>query len=272
MPELPEVETIRRDLAPTLVGRRFAGVTLDWPKMVLSPSPEAFSRLLVGKTINELDRRGKYLIVRLDSGEALILHFRMSGSLLVARGGEADPYCRALFTLDDGTRLCFRDPRKLGRMWLVGDEGVVVGRLGPELLYSGFTPDALARRLGNRAAPVKALLCDQTVIAGVGNMYADEGLFAAGIHPLRRGDSLTTEEMGRLHEALTRVLGQAIGGHGASITDYWRPDGEPGTAQFQFKVAHRGGQPCPVCGTPIERLPIRGRGSYFCPRCQREPR
>jgi len=271
MPELPEVETIRRDLGPTLVGRRFAGVTLNWPRMVLYPSPEAFSRLLVGKMVNELDRRGKYLIVRLDSGEALILHFRMSGSLLVARGDEHDRYCRALFTLDDGTRLCFRDPRKMGKMWLVEDEGVVVGRLGPEPLESGFTLDTLARRLDNRTAPVKALLCDQAVIAGVGNMYADEALFAAGIHPLRRADSLTTEEVERLHGALTRVLGQAIGSHGASITDYWRPGGEPGTAQFEFKVAHHGGRPCPVCGTPIERLPIRGRGSYFCPRCQCQP-
>ena len=157
-------------------------------------------------------------------------------------------------------------------MWLVEDEDAVVGRLGPEPLHGGFTPDALARCLDKRTAPVKALLCDQTVIAGVGNMYADEALFAAGIHPLRRADSLTAEEMERLHRALTGVLGQAVGSHGASITDYWRPDGEPGTAQFQFRVAHRGGQPCPVCGTPIERLPIRGRGSYFCPRCQREPR
>jgi len=271
MPELPEVETIRRDLGPMLVGRSFAGVTLNWPKMVLYPSAEAFSRSLVGKTCNELDRRGKYLIVRLDGGEALILHFRMSGSLLVARGDELDPYCRALFTLDDGTTLCFRDPRKMGKMWLVEDEDVVVGRLGPELLEGGFTPQALARRLGNRTAPVKALLCDQTVIAGVGNMYADEALFAAGIHPLRRADSLSAEEMERLHGALTGVLGRAIGSHGASMTDYWRPGGEPGTAQFQFRVAHRGGRPCPVCGTPIERLPIRGRGSYFCPRCQGEP-
>lgn len=269
---MPEVETIRRDLGPILVGRRFAAVTLNWPRMVLHPSPEAFSRLLVGKTICELDRRGKYLIVRLEGGEALILHFRMSGSLLVVRGDELDRYCRALFTLDDGTRLCFRDPRKMGKMWLVEDESAVVGRLGPELLDPDFTCRALTQRLGNRAAPVKALLCDQTVVAGVGNMYADEALFAAGIHPLRRGDSLSTDEVERLHHALTRVLGQAIGSHGASITDYWRPAGEPGTAQFEFKVAHRGGRPCPVCSTAIERLPIRGRGSYFCPRCQPGPR
>ena len=272
MPELPEVETIRRDLAATLVGRSFAGVTLNWPKMVLSPTPEAFSRRLVGRTVKELDRRGKYLIVRLDSGESLILHFRMSGSLLFAPAGELDRYCRAAFDLDDGSRLCFRDPRKLGKMWLVEDDSAVVGALGPELLQPDFTVEALAQRLAGRTAPVKALLCDQTVVAGGGNMYADEALFAAGIHPLRRANTLTTEELGRLHHALCTVLSAAIGDHGASMTDYWRPDGEPGTAQFEFKVAHRRGDSCPVCGGTIERVAIRGRGSYFCASCQSPPR
>ena len=270
MPELPEVETIRRDLVPRIVGRRLLGVTLKWPKMVLNPSPEAFSRRLVGQCIEELDRRGKYLIVRLASGEALILHFRMSGSLLLAPQGELDPYCRAVFSLDDGVRLCFRDPRKLGKMWLVEDENAVVGGLGPEPLGPDFTPGALAQRLDRHSAPIKALLCDQSLLAGVGNMYADEALFAAGIHPLREAKSLSAEETTRLHNVLRRVLNEAIDSHGASISDYWRPDGEEGTAQFVFKVAHLGGKPCPVCATPIERIPIRGRGSYFCPNCQKE--
>ena len=268
MPELPEVETIRRDLAPAIVGRRFLDVTLNWPKMVLNPSPEAFSRRLVGQCIKELDRRGKYLIMRLASGEALILHFRMSGSLLFTTQDEPNAYCRAVFFLDDGVRLCFRDPRKLGKMWLVDDESVMVGGLGPEPLEPDFTPDTLAQSLANRSAPIKALLCDQSLLAGVGNMYADEALFAAGIHPLREAKSLSVEEATRLHSALRRVLNEAIGSHGATISDYWRPDGEAGMAQFVFKVAHRRGQPCPVCATPIERIPIRGRGSYFCPNCQ----
>ncbi len=270
MPELPEVETIKRDLAPTIVGRRFLDVTLNWPNMVLNPSPEAFSRRLVGQCIEGLDRHGKYLIIRLASGEALILHFRMSGSLLFASQGDHDAYCRAVFALDDGVRLCFRDPRKLGKMWLVDDENVVVGGLGPEPLGPDFTPEALARRLANRSAPIKALLCDQGLLAGVGNMYADEALFAAGIHPLREAKSLSAEEITRLHSALRQVLKEATDSHGATISDYWRPDGEAGTAQFVFKVAHRRGQPCPVCATPIERVPIRGRGSYFCPNCQKE--
>ncbi len=270
MPELPEVETIRRDLAPAIVGRRFLDVILNWPKMVLNPSPEAFSRRLVGQCIKELDRRGKYLILRLASGEALILHFRMSGSLLFAPQDEPNAYCRAVFFLDDGVRLCFRDPRKLGKMWLVDDESVMVGGLGPEPLEPDFTPDTLAQSLANRSAPIKALLCDQSLLAGVGNMYADEALFAAGIHPLREAKSLSVEEATRLHSALRRVLNEAIDSHGATISDYWRPDGEAGMAQFVFKVAHRRGQPCPVCATPIERIPIRGRGSYFCPNCQKE--
>jgi len=272
MPELPEVETIRRDLAATIVGRRIIGVTLNWPHMVLHPSPEDFSCRLVGHCVHQVDRRGKYLILRLESGDALILHLRMSGSLLIALDEEPDRYCRAVFLLDDGARLCFRDPRKLGKMWLVEDENSVVGGLGPEPLEGRLTAEALGQRLAGRSAPVKALLCDQSVIAGVGNMYADEALFAAGIHPLHRANTLTRQEVRRLHRALRRVLSGAIDSHGASVNDYWRPDGEPGTAQFEFKVAHRGGKPCPDCGTAIQRIPIRGRGSCFCPRCQKAAR
>jgi formamidopyrimidine-DNA glycosylase len=268
MPELPEVETIKRDLTPRILGRSFVGVTLNWPNTVRIPSPEAFSRSLVGKGITELDRRGKYLIFRLSSGEALILHFRMSGSLLLDPQGEPDPYIRVVFHLDDGAHLHFRDPRKLGLMWLVKDESKVVGKLGPEPLDRGFTAEVLGERAKKRSALIKAVLCNQSFLAGVGNMYADEALFAAGIHPMRTANSLSTEEIARLHCALRRVLEEAIGSYGASINDYRRPDGEPGTAQFVFKVAHRGGQPCPACATPIERIAIRQRGTYFCPRCQ----
>jgi len=270
MPELPEVETIKRDLIPRIVGRSFAGATTNWPKMVQIPSSEHFSRCLTGKIIEKLDRRGKYLIFRLSSGEALILHLRMSGSLLLKPArAEPDPYVRVIFLLDDGTQLHFRDPRKLGVMWLVEDENAVVGKLGPEPLELDFTAEVLAQRLAKRSAPIKAVLCDQAFLAGVGNMYADEALFAAGIHPLREAKSLSHEEVVRLHRALRQVLEAAIAGSGASISDYRRPDGKLGMAQFAFQVAHRGGQPCPICGTPIERIPIRNRGTYFCPRCQK---
>ena len=271
MPELPEVETIKRELAPKIVGRSFSGVILNWPKAVQIPSAEDFSRRLIGKTIEELDRLGKYLILRLFGGEALILHLRMSGSLLLkTASGEPDPYTRSIFLLDDGTELHFCDRRKLGMMWLVEDESTVVAKLGPEPLEPSFTPEVLAQRLGKRSAPIKAVLCDQTFLAGVGNMYADEALFAARIHPLRKGNSLSAQEVERLHGALRRVLEEAIRRQGASISDYRRPGGELGSAQFMFKVAHRGGEPCPVCATPIERIPLRNRGTYFCPKCQRK--
>ena len=270
MPELPEVETIKRDLAPTIAGRSFVGVILNWPKMVQIPSPQAFSRCLIGEVIKEIDRRGKYLIFRLTSGDALILHFRMSGSLLLDPQDERDPYTRTVFHLDDGAGLYFRDPRKLGRMWLVKDESKVVGKLGPEPLDPSFTAEVLGERAKKRSAPIKAVLCDQGFLAGVGNMYADEALFAAAIHPLRKANSLSIEEIARLHRALRRVLEEAIGSYGASISDYRRPHGEPGAAQFVFKVAHRAGEPCPVCATPIERITIRQRGTYFCTNCQRQ--
>ena len=268
MPELPEVETIKRDLAPKIIGCKFTGVTLYWPKMVQIPSPQAFARRLISKHIDGMDRRGKYLIFRLASGETFILHLRMSGSLRLDSEYPDDPYIRAIFSLDDGTNLYFRDPRKLGVMWLVDDENDVVGKLGPEPLDASFTEDALGSIIDRCAAPIKALLCDQGLIAGVGNMYADETLFAAAIHPLRRADSLSRSEITRLHRSLRKILRDAIDSGGASISDYVRPDGNPGQAQFVFKVAHQLRKPCPACGTPIERIPIRQRGSYFCPKCQ----
>jgi formamidopyrimidine-DNA glycosylase len=252
-----------------VVGRSFSGVTLNWPKAVLIPSPEAFSRSLVGKKLEKVDRRGKYLILRLATGEALILHLRMSGSLLLRpTPAQPDPYFRTIFLLDNGVELCFRDPRKFGMMWLVNDENSVVGKLGPEPLEPGFTPEALAKLLSNRSAPIKAVLCDQKVLAGIGNMYADEALFAAGIHPLKRANGLSREEILRLHMAVRQVLEDAIASSGASTSDYRRPGGELGAAHFAFRVAHRGGQPCPVCSTIIERIAIRNRGTYFCPKCQ----
>jgi formamidopyrimidine-DNA glycosylase len=268
LPELPEVETIRRDLAPRITGKSFVGLTLNWPKTVQIPSIEAFKSGLVGQTIRGLDRRGKYLILRLESGDALILHMRMSGSLIIEPGCEADPYTRTVFHLDDSSNLCFRDPRKLGVVWLVKDADEVVGKLGPEPLNYGFTLDIFHERICKRSAPIKAVLCDQGVIAGIGNMYADEALFAAGIHPLRPANKLSTEDIKRLYAEVRQTLERAIDCCGASISDYQRPGGQPGTAQSAFKVAHRRGEPCPVCGTPIERIPIRQRGSYFCPRCQ----
>jgi formamidopyrimidine-DNA glycosylase len=269
MPELPEVETIKNELLSCVVGRRIIGVTLFWDGIVRYPSVEEFCSCLVGREISQLSRRGKYLIFSLADSEVLIIHLKMTGSLLIKSiMTEPDRFIRAILHLDGGTEVHFRDPRKFGVMWLVEDRNAVVGKLGPEPLEDGFTSQLLAERLHNRTAPIKAVLCDQTFIAGIGNMYADEALFAAKIHPLRSGKGLSQGEVGRLHSSIQQVLRSAIGNKGASIVNYYRPSGELGTAHFQFRVAHRGGQPCSTCGTPVERIPIRHRGSYFCPECQ----
>jgi formamidopyrimidine-DNA glycosylase len=270
MPELPEVETIKNELQPYLIGHPITSVTLLWQGIVRQPSVEEFCSRLIGQKITGIARQGKYLIFSLTSGEALIIHLKMSGSLLLKpASAEPDKFTRAILYLDNEASLQFRDPRKLGVMWLVKDKNSVVGKLGPEPLETDFTPQILAQRLSKHMAPIKALLCDQSFVAGIGNMYADEALFYARIHPLRSGKSLSQQEIERLHRAIQQVLWAAISNKGASVDTYFRPNGQIGTAHLQFQVAHRGGQPCPVCGTPLQRLPIRNRGSYFCPKCQR---
>jgi formamidopyrimidine-DNA glycosylase len=265
MPELPEVETIKNELAPHIIGRGITGVTLFWQGIVRQPSLEEFCSRLIGQKITGVERRGKYLIFDLTSGEALVIHLKMTGSLLLK---PPDRFVRAILHLDGGAKVYFRDPRKFGVMWLVEDKNTVASKLGPEPLETDFTPQILAQRLSQRTAPIKALLCDQSLVAGIGNMYADEALFLARIHPLRTGKSLSPEEVERLHLAIRQVLWAAIGNKGASVDTYFRPSGQIGTAHFQFLVAHRGGEPCPVCGTPLERIPVRNRGSYFCLKCQ----
>jgi len=269
MPELPEVETIKNELIPHVVGRRVAGITLFWEKAVRQPAVPEFRSRLIGQEITGITRRGKYLFFHLSSGEVLVIHLRMTGSLLLDSAPSDDKFVRTVIHLD-GTSLYFHDMRKFGVMWLVRDASEVDARLGPEPLDDDFTAGVLADILANRSAPVKALLLDQSLIAGIGNMYADEALFAAGIHPLRSGVSLSLAEVKRLQGAIRRVLQAAIENKGASVQSYFRPGGEKGTAHFEFKVAHRGGEPCPVCGITIQRIPVRNRGTYFCPRCQPE--
>lgn len=266
MPELPEVETIKNDLRPQVVGRRFERVRLIFPPAVRRPSPQEFLCRLPGRRIKDLARRGKYLLFRLSDGSSLILHFKMSG--LLRLGSPGHDRVTAIFYLDDGEKLFFCDQRKFGSLWLVEDEDSVIGKLGLEPLDPSFTPGLLQSLLSRRRVPIKVLLCDQEVIAGIGNMYADEALFAAGIHPLRRADTLLEEEIHRLQRTIREVLKGGIESKGASTDTYRRPDGQTGAAHLGFKVAHRGGQPCPRCGTLIQRIPLRGRGTYFCPLCQ----
>jgi formamidopyrimidine-DNA glycosylase len=269
MPELPEVETIKNELLPYVVGQTIKGVDIFWDKMVRQPSVEEFRARVTGQKITDLSRRGKYLFFHLGSGERLIMHMKMTGSLLI------DPpdakFARAIFHLDNGAALHFRDPRKFGVMWLAADESEVACKLGPEPLDDDFTNETLAGILRHRKAPVKPVLLDQAIIAGIGNMYADESLFEAKIHPARPADSLSDEEIKRLYRAIRRVLRAAIKNKGASVRNYYRPDGNPGTAHAEFRVAHGTGKNCPRCGTPIERIVVRGRGTYLCPRCQVAP-
>ena len=272
MPELPEVETIKNDLRPHVERHRFTDVAILWPNMVQRPSVEELYQRLPGQLINEVARRGKYLIFRLASGEALILHMRMSGLLLLRAKGDTPAefaqYVRAVFSLDNGKDILFCDRRKLGTVSLVENESELDDKLGPEPFDSSFTPEALRERLSNRKAPIKAVLCDQKIVSGIGNMYADEALFLAHINPMRIANTLSVDEVTKLHETICHVLKKGIANTGATFSDYRRPHGEGGKQQDEFYVAHRRGQTCKVCNTPIERVSIRNRGAYFCPRCQ----
>ena len=269
MPELPEVETIKNELLPRVLGRTIMSIDIAWDGMVKQQAAEDFRTRVTGQTITGLNRRGKYLFFSLGSGEKLVMHMKMTGSLIV--NPINDRFTRTMFHLDNGDTLHFWDPRKFGKMWLVSDESDVTNKLGPEPLEGDFTSDVLAQRLKNRTAPVKPVLLDQSVIAGIGNMYADEALFDAKIHPLKTAGTLSAEEIEKLHESILRVLNKALILKGASVRNYIRPDGSPGTAHDEFNVAHGVGKNCPNCGTPIERIVVRGRGTYYCPKCQVEP-
>jgi len=270
MPELPEVETVKNELLPLVVGRRITGVTLVWEGIVKEPSADEFCARIVGQEISTITRRGKYLFFHLDSQDFLVIHLKMTGSLIVSQDmPEPSKFVRAVIHLDNNTSIYFRDPRKFGVMRLIRDTSNIKSKLGPEPLDESFTPQLLAKRLANRTAPIKAVLLDQKVIAGIGNMYADEALYAARINPCRPGGSLTRAEIKRLHQEVRRILWAAIENMGASVDTYFRPDGSEGSAHYEFKVAHGlGGETCSACGCPIERVVVRNRGTYYCPRCQ----
>ena len=271
MPELPEVETIRCDLYPHVCGRTITAVriTPDAVPLVDGVSPAAFERRLKGRRIEGLSRRGKYLILHLSGGLHLVVHLRMTGALLHRdAAAPADRYVRAVLSLDDNTELRFTDLRKLGRLRLVAHPDEAVGSLGPEPLDARFTATVLRQAIGRRRAPIKAVLLDQRALAGLGNIYADEALFAARIHPQRRADTLSEAENRRLHRSIRRVLRDALDNRGASFRDYVDGGGREGRHQFHVKVFRRTGQPCYVCGAEIERTKVGGRSTHFCPRCQ----
>lgn len=270
MPELPEVETIVRGLREPLVGRQFTSVRVGWENLVARPAVEEFKQGLVGQRILGVKRRGKYLIFALSGGGSLIVHLRMTGRLSIKNSDdELDKHDHLTFELDDGRELRFNNVRKLGRVYLVDDEDEVVGKLGPEPLDDDFAPADFAALLSRRRGKIKSLLLNQRFMAGIGNIYADEALFAARIHPERKADTLTAGEIERLYGTIRQVLAQGIQNRGTTLSDYLDAEGREGRNQEYLRVFRRTGQPCPRCGTPIERTVVGGRGTYFCPRCQK---
>ena len=271
MPELPEVETTASDLRPHLVGAQITGVHVLWPRTIAAPDLPLFAALVPGQRIISVGRRAKFLIMTLESGDSLLVHLRMTGGLLVEKSATPAPedrYTRAWFDLDGDRRLVFSDPRKFGRIWLVRNTGEVLGRLGPEPMSDEFTPEVLAAALQGRRVAIKPLLLNQAVVAGLGNIYADEALFLARIHPLRRAAELTTDEVQRLHAAIRQVLVEAIGQRGTTLRDFRPPNGGKGNYQEIRRVYGLEDKPCPNCGTPIQRKVIAQRSAHFCPHCQ----
>lgn len=264
MPELPEVETYARDLAGVLPGRVLTGAWTDWPNQLPLNTPAGLDAGVRGQAVAAVGRRGKHLVVRL-TRDWLIIHLKMSGRLqLVPAASPPNPHAHVVFGLDGGDALRFHDPRKFGRVYLVTDPAQITGALGPEPLAEDFTPQALAARLAGRRGRLKSLLLDQTFVAGVGNIYADEALHRAGLHPLRPADTLTPDEQVRLYIAIRAVLAQGIANRGTNLDWAYTQ----GTNQDALRVFHRHGQPCPTCGTLIERITLGQRGTHFCPMCQ----
>jgi formamidopyrimidine-DNA glycosylase len=297
MPELPEVETVARDLQRWVAGATISGAEVRWDRTIRHPQPpERFVAEISGATIRRVGRRAKTVLLHLEDGRVMTVALRMTGALIVAAPGTPpDPYARVTFALEDGRELRYRDVRKFGRIGLWpggglrsigagrGDRsrkvaegarryriGEVFSGHGPEPLSRGFTAERLAERLARRSARLKTLLLDQTFIAGVGNIYADEALWRARLHPLRAADSLDERETHRLHRAIRSVLREGIANRGSSFSDYVGADGEPGQNAERLAVYRRTEQPCYRCGRRIERIVVGQRSTHFCPRCQPE--
>jgi formamidopyrimidine-DNA glycosylase len=277
MPELPEVETVRARIAPVLEGRRFERVEIHDPRLVRPYEPAEVAAELEGERVAAVERRGKYLVVRFESGRALLIHLRMTGSL---RHSDAtvdavadDPHRRAVVRLDNGSDVTYRDVRRFGT-WLLLEPGelepYLAAKVGDEPLDALFTASRLGERLAGRRAPIKAALLDQRTLAGLGNIYVDEALWRARLNPQRPAASVDRNELRRLHRGIRAALEAGIARQGSTLRDYRLPDGSSGAMQAEFKVYGRGGEPCDRCGTPIAKSRVGGRTTWFCPACQPE--
>jgi len=271
MPELPEVETVVRGIRGKLLGRTITGVTFDWPGSLVTPDPATFAARIAGQTVRDVGRRAKYILIGLDP-DTLIIHLKMTGRLYVVPNDAedyADRWVHYTFQLDNGHQLRFSDSRKFGRVYLVADPAEVTRPLGPEPLADDFTLDDFRARLARRSGALKPLLLNQTFLAGLGNIYVDEALFASGLHPLARADALSEDDIARLYEAIRHVLREGIRREGASVKWYRKPDGTKGSAQDGLSVYGRAGMPCPRCGGPVSKIVVGQRGTHLCPTCQR---
>lgn len=270
MPELPEVETIRRNLlhgtsvAPSVLGCSILRAQVEWPRSIAIPGTEEFLKIVRHQQIQDIIRRGKYLIFQLTHGD-LLIHLRMSGDLQVVLQATPPAHHRRVgFTLDNQYRIDFIDPRKFGRLWLVDKHDEITGKLGPEPLDETLTPTRFYQMLREHRGQIKPLLLNQHFLAGLGNIYTDEALFRAGIHPKHLSMTLTENDAACLLESIRFVLTKGIETNGASIDWVYRGGG----FQNHFQVYQRAGEPCPHCGTPIQRIVVQQRGTHFCPECQ----
>lgn len=273
MPELPEVETVRRSLDKVLPGHRVLGTDLIWPGVVGYPTPAEFVQNVKGLEFVGTGRRGKYLRLEMSAGKTLVVHLRMTGQLRYQpESTQEAPHTHAVLHLDGGYKLSYADQRKFGRFYLAEHDAVAriagMDKLGPEPLSEDFTVGYLLGLANGRKAPAKSFLLDQRHIAGVGNIYADEALFRAGIVPWRAAGSLNDEDIRRLHDALVAVLKNGVDYRGTTFSHYVDGLGETGAFQEHLAVYGREGKPCPKCGTLLERKRIGGRSSHYCPKCQ----
>ncbi len=275
MPELPEVETVVRGLRGPLVGRTAHDVICTQPSVIRPADPAAFRARLAGQRFTAIERRAKYIVCRLSGGDVLVVHLKMTGRLYVTDDSavhDSDRWAHLVIQLDGGQQLRFSDMRRFGFAALAADLAEVTPSLGPEPLSEDFTLAGFRAALKGRHRAIKALLLDQAFLAGVGNIYADEALFRAQIHPLRPADRLPRAAADRLFAAIRAVLQAGIEREGASVNWYRKPDGTQGSAQMYFDVYDRAGQPCTRCGGAIEKIRVAQRGTHYCPHCQRAPR